>query len=140
MAKITTRFTRRFNTEQPFTQAGMAFAGEKPELCIAVSKAGGVGSIGVGFMSGETLRNTIQTIRDSGVEMFNINFITCFGNDEQVKVAAEEKVPVVSFHWGHPPQHQIDLLLAAGCSLWIQVGNEEDAIKAAVADLKSKRG
>lgn len=130
MATITTRFTERFRTVHPFAQAGMAFAGEKPELAIAVSTAGGVGSIGVGFMPPDLLRDTIRTIRDAGVDMFNINFITYFGNDEQVKVAAEEGVPVVSFHWGHPSAHQVEMLRDAGCSLWEQVGRLDDAKRA----------
>lgn len=127
MPSIKTRFTDAFSLDHPFAQAGMAFAGEKKELTIAVSRAGGIGAIGVGFMPPEILRNTIREIRDAGISMFNINFITCFGNEEQVKVAAEEKVPVVSFHWGHPPAHQIALLKQAGCSIWVQVGSVEDA-------------
>lgn len=130
MNSITTAFTKKFGVSHAFAQAGMAFAGEKPELAIAVSKAGGIGAIGVGFMPPEELRATIRTIRAAGVEMFNINFITIFGNDAQVQVAAEEKVPVVSFHWGHPPAEQLDLLKAAGCSIWVQVGTVEDAEKA----------
>lgn len=130
MATIKTRFTEKFGTVHPFTQAGMAFAGEKPELTIAVSKAGGVGAIGVGFMPPELLRETIHMIRAAGVEMFDINFITYFGNEEQVRVAAEEEVPVVSFHWGHPPAHQLEMLHIAGCSLWVQVGTIADAEQA----------
>lgn len=127
MTSITTAFTQKFGLTHAFAQAGMAFAGEKPELAIAVSKAGGIGAIGVGFMPPEELRATIRTIRAAGVTMFNINFITIFGNDAQVQVAAEEKVPVVSFHWGHPPAEQIATLRAAGCSIWVQVGTVADA-------------
>ncbi|GFE64937.1 NAD(P)H-dependent flavin oxidoreductase [Litoreibacter roseus] len=130
MTQITTRFTDQFGTRYPFAQAGMAFAGERPELAVAVSKAGGIGSIGVGFMPGDELRRTIGTIRDATDAPFNINFITCFGNDEQVKVAAEEKVPVVSFHWGDPPEDQLKRLKDAGCSIWIQVGSVEDGERA----------
>lgn len=127
MATINTAFTKKYGVAFPFAQAGMAFAGEKPELAIAVSKAGGIGSIGVGFMSPADLRRTIQDVRAAGVEIFNINFITCFGNDEQVRVAADERVPIVSFHWGHPPEEQIDILHAAGCAIWVQIGSVADA-------------
>jgi NAD(P)H-dependent flavin oxidoreductase YrpB (nitropropane dioxygenase family) len=127
MTSIVTAFSEKFGLTHPFAQAGMAFAGERPELAIAVSNAGGIGSIGVGFMPPEVLRATIRAIRAAGVTMFNINFITCFGNDGQVKVAAEEKVPVVSFHWGHPPADQIAILKEAGCSIWVQVGSVADA-------------
>lgn len=127
MIEIKTRLTEKYGTPHPFTLAGMAFAGEKPELSIAVNKAGGIGCIGVGFMQPERLRETIRALRDADVELFNINFITFFGNEEQVKVVAEEKVPIVSFHWGHPPEDQISLLKAAGCDLWVQVGSVADA-------------
>lgn len=127
MTTIKTAFSDRFGLAHPFAQAGMAFAGQKPELAIAVSKAGGIGSIGVGLMSPEELRETIRTIRASGVTMFNINFLTIFGNDAQVQVAVEEKVPVVSFHWGHPPAEQVAKLKEVGCSIWVQVGSVADA-------------
>ncbi len=131
MTGVTTRFTDTFGTRYPFAQAGMAFAGEKPDLAIAVSKAGGIGAIGVGFMPGEELRRTISTIRAATAAPFNINFITCFGNDAQVRVAAEEKVPVASFHWGHPPADQMKRLKDAGCSVWVQVGTVEEGERAA---------
>ncbi|MEM9104076.1 MAG: nitronate monooxygenase [Pseudomonadota bacterium] len=134
MAGIATRLTERYGTAYPFAQAGMAFAGEKPDLANAVSKAGGIGAIGVGFMPPEALRAVIRELREAGNGPFNINFITCFGNDEQVAVCAEERVPIVSFHWGHPPEHQRESLKAAGCDLWIQVGTVEDAATAVEYD------
>lgn len=127
MTSIQTAFTERYGLTHPFAQAGMAFAGQKPELAIAVSKAGGIGAIGVGFMPPDELRDTIHTIRAAGVTLFNLNFLTNFGNEAQIAVAAAEKVPVVSFHWGHPPAEQIALLRAAGCSIWVQVGSVADA-------------
>ncbi|MFL4468478.1 NAD(P)H-dependent flavin oxidoreductase [Tateyamaria armeniaca] len=130
MTGFSTRFTERFGTKHPLAQAGMAFAGEKPELAIAVCKGGGIGSIGVGFTPGEVLRDMIGTIRAATDAPFNVNFITCFGNDEQVRVAAEEKVPIASFHWGHPPPAQTAMLKDAGCSIWVQVGSVEDGLKA----------
>ena len=131
MTVLTTRFTSRFGTRYPLAQAGMAFAGERPELAIAVCKAGGLGSIGVGFTPGEMLRGYIRTIREATDAPFNINFITYFGNDEQVRVAAEEKVPVVSFHWGHPSAEHVALFREAGCSIWVQVGTVADGVEAA---------
>ncbi|ABD56893.1 NAD(P)H-dependent flavin oxidoreductase [Jannaschia sp. CCS1] len=127
---MATRFTKTFGLKYPLAQAGMAFAGAEPDLAIAVCKGGGIGSIGVGFTPGEVLRGMIGTIRAATDAPFNINFITCFGNDEQVRVAAEEKVPVVSFHWGHPPADQIKMLKDAGCSIWVQVGTVEDGLQA----------
>ncbi|MDQ4038009.1 MAG: nitronate monooxygenase [Actinomycetota bacterium] len=129
---LPTRFTDRYGCEHPFAGAGMAFAGETPDLAIAVSNAGGVGAIGVGFMQPDTLRQTISAVRDAtGDAPFNINFITCFDNDGQIRVCAEERVPIVSFHWGHPSAEHLSLLRDAEVSVWEQVGTVDDARRAA---------
>ncbi len=127
---IQNRFTKRFGVTHPFAAAGMAFAGEMPEFVAAVSNAGGIGALGVGFTPAEELRTRIQTIRRLTQDPFNINFITCFDNDAQIRVCAEEKPPIVSFHWGHPSPEHMKLLLDAGISVWEQVGTVETARQA----------
>ncbi|MDI2129852.1 NAD(P)H-dependent flavin oxidoreductase [Yinghuangia seranimata] len=131
MSALSTRFTERYGVRYPFACAGMAFAGENPDLAVAVSGAGGVGALGVGVLPPDRLR---ELIRDIGARVggrpYNINLITYFGNDEHVAVCAEERVPIVSFHWGHPPKHQLELLRGAGVSVWEQVGSAEAAERA----------
>ncbi len=131
MPRLTTRFTERYAVDHPFVLAGMAFAGERPALAEAVDRAGGIGTIGVGFTPPDELRATIRQLRDTCRGPFNINFLTNFGNAEQVRVAAEERIPVASFHWGHPPADQVAALKQAGSAIWVQVGTVEDAVKAA---------
>lgn len=126
-----TRFSKRFGIAHPFAGAGLAFVGQTPNLAIAVSKAGGIGAVGVGFMPPDQLRDNIRAIRAATDKPFNINFITCFPNDAQIRVCAEEKVPVVSFHWGHPAAEHLKLLRDAGVSVWEQVGSVEDGRRAA---------
>lgn len=132
-ASITTRFTQRYGVRHPFACAGMAFAGMTPELAIAVCKAGGIGALGVGFTPPELLREYIRAIRVATDVPFNVNFITCFDNDAQVKVCAEERVPIVSWHWGHPSEENRRLLREAGVAYWEQVGSAEDARRAVEA-------
>lgn len=128
---ITTPFTDRFAVRHPFAGAGLAFAGETPDLAIAVSNAGGIGALGVGFLPADNVRQLIHTIRAAvGDAPFNINFITPFDNDAQIRVCAEERVPVVSFHWGHPSPEHVRLLRDAGVSVWEQVGSVDDAKRA----------
>jgi NAD(P)H-dependent flavin oxidoreductase YrpB (nitropropane dioxygenase family) len=127
---IETRFTLRFGVRHPFACAGMAFAGLTPDLAIAVSKAGGIGAVGVGFTPPDLLRAYIRVIRTATGAPFNINFITCFDNDAQVKVCAEEAVPIVSWHWGHPSDGNRRILREAGVSYWEQVGSVADAKRA----------
>lgn len=130
MAPLSNRFTRRFGCLHPFTAAGMAFAGEKPEFVAAVSNAGGIGALGVGFIPADDLRMRLHKIKSLTTKPFNVNFITCFDNDAQIRMIAEEKPPIVSFHWGHPSAEHLRLLLDAGISVWEQVGSVEDAKRA----------
>jgi len=130
---ISTRFTQRYDVRHPFACAGMAFAGMTPPLTIAVCKAGGIGALGVGFTPPELLREYICTIRAATDAPFNVNQLTCFDNDAQVKVCAEERVPIVSWHWGHPSDANRAMLRKAGVAYWEQVGSAEDALRAVEA-------
>lgn len=130
-AYFTTRFSKQFKIAHPFAGAGLAFVGQTPNLAIAVAKAGGLGAVGVGFMPPDQLRENIRAIRAATDKPFNINFITCFPNDAQIHVCAEERVPVVSFHWGHPSAGHLKLLKDAGISVWEQVGTVDDGRRAA---------
>ena len=130
MPSITTRMTERFGCRHPFAAAGMAFAGGTADLALGVCAGGGIGAVGVGFTPADQLRAIIHQIRAATKAPFNVNFITCFDNDAQVRVCAEEKVPIASFHWGHPSPDHLSLLLDAGVSVWEQVGAVEAAKKA----------
>jgi hypothetical protein len=44
----------------------------------------------------------IQEMRRQTRAPFKINFITIFDDDARIRVCAEERVPIVSFHWGTP--------------------------------------
>ena len=129
MTGLTTRLTRRYGVRHPFTQAGMAFAGEKPDLALAVGRGGGIGAIGVGFLPPAELREHIARLRDAG-HPYNINFITCFGNEDQVRATADARVPIASFHWGLPPEDQMKRLKDSGADIWVQVGTVEDGERA----------
>lgn len=129
--ELPTRFTERFGCRHPFASAGMAFAGMTVDLAAAVCSAGGLGAIGVGMMSPADLRAAIHELRRRTDAPFVINFITCFDNEANVEVCVDEGVPIVSFHWGHPPEPQLRSLLGAGVSVWEQVGSTEDARRAA---------
>ncbi|MFI0444547.1 NAD(P)H-dependent flavin oxidoreductase [Actinomadura sp. 6N118] len=134
MSVLSTRFTEKFAVTYPFACAGMAFAGGAPDLAVAVTGAGGIGAVGATLTPPDVLRQIIHEVRKGvGEAPFNINLITYFDNAEQVRVCAEERVPIVSFHWGHPPADQLKQLREAGVSVWEQVGSA-DAAKLAVDD------
>ncbi|MFI7613462.1 NAD(P)H-dependent flavin oxidoreductase [Nonomuraea terrae] len=134
MSVLSTRLTARYATPYPFACAGMAFVGETPDLPTAVTKAGGIGAIGAALMPPDQLRELIREVRNrTGGAPFNVNLITFFGTAEQIAVCAEERVPIVSFHWGHPPADWLKPLHEAGVSVWEQIGSA-DAARLAVDD------
>jgi hypothetical protein len=68
----------------------------------------------VGFTPAEQLRAIIHQIGAATEAPFNVNFITYFDNNAQIRVCAEEKVPVASFHWGHPSRQPKRSVIRAG--------------------------
>ncbi|MGW2229838.1 NAD(P)H-dependent flavin oxidoreductase [Streptomyces formicae] len=132
MSVLSTRLTERFAVRYPFVCAGMAFAGGTADLAAAVSTAGGIGAVGAGLMPADRLRRTIREIRArAGGAPFHINLVSYFDTTEAVRVCVDEQVPIVSFHWGHPPAEQLTYLREAGISVWEQVASAEAAERAA---------
>ncbi len=131
---ISTRLTREYKVEFPFVAAGMGFVGGPPDLGIAVCNAGGIGSIGVAGLPADTVRSLIREMKKATSKPFHVNFITLFTiTQEHIQVCIDEKAPIVSFHFGHPPKNFIDLLHQANIKVWEQVGSVENA-KLAVND------
>jgi NAD(P)H-dependent flavin oxidoreductase YrpB (nitropropane dioxygenase family) len=131
--QLTTRFTEAYGLSTPIAQAGMAFVGMEPELAVAVSNAGALGSFGVGLLPAPAMTQIIGAIRGGTVGPFHVNFITPFADRQRIDAVCEAAVPAVSFHWGHPPRAWIDRLHASGIRVFEQVGSV-DAAKRAVDD------
>jgi NAD(P)H-dependent flavin oxidoreductase YrpB (nitropropane dioxygenase family) len=127
---IATRFTRAYGLTTPIAQAGMAFVGMTPDLAVAVSNAGALGSLGVGLMPAPVLAATIDAIKAGTRRPFNVNFITIFTEQAHIDAVAEAGVAVASFHWGHPKQSWIEALHSAGVRVFEQVGSVDDARRA----------
>ena len=127
---LTTRFTQEYGLRTPIAQAGMAFVGSTPELAIAVCRAGGLGSLGVGLMPAPVLTDAIKAIVAGTAGAFNVNFITVFADQSHIDAVCSAGVPVASFHWGHPSRAWIDQLHSAGTRVFEQVGSVDDARRA----------
>lgn len=127
---LRTRFTEAYGLSTPIAQAGMAFVGMAPDLAVAVSNAGALGSIGVGLMPPPALAQTIGAVRAGTAGPFNINFITTFVDQSHIDVLRDAQVPVASFHWGHPKRAWIDQLHSAGVRVFEQIGSVDDALRA----------
>lgn len=127
----------------PIIQAPMAGGATTPELVAAISHAGGLGSLGAGYMLPEDIRTAIKKIRALSNKPFAVNlfipqshhateqqiatmkdiieknctelnlkltdikppYLPSF--NEQLKIAIEEKVPILSFTFGIPEDNYL---------------------------------
>ena len=60
---IETELTRKLKIQYPILQAPMAGGPTTPDLVASVSNAGGLGSLGAGYLSPEQIRNAIKEIK-----------------------------------------------------------------------------
>jgi NAD(P)H-dependent flavin oxidoreductase YrpB (nitropropane dioxygenase family) len=129
--ELHTRFTTAYGLSSPIAQAGMAFVGMTPDLAVAVSNAGAMGSLGVGLLPPPAMTQVIAGIRAGTNGPFHVNFITGFTSTDHIDAVCDLRVPAVSFHWGHPSPAWIDRLHAAGVRVFEQVGSVDAARRAA---------
>lgn len=123
-----TRLTQEYGCEAPVVSAGMAFH-SLPPLVAAVSNAGGIGTLGVGMVPPQGLREMIRAVRAETSGVFAVDFITDFATEEHIEVCLEEEAPVVVFFWSDPSAH-IERLHQGGAKVWVQVGSVEEARRA----------
>ena len=130
---IDTPLTQMFGLDTPIAQAGMAFAGMTPDLAIAVSNAGALGSVAIGPMPVPVMQALIDGVRAGTDRPFHVNFITIYTDEAHIDALCADPAPVAaaSFHWGHPPRAWIDRLQAAGIRVIEQLGSVEAARLAA---------
>ncbi|UOQ87540.1 NAD(P)H-dependent flavin oxidoreductase [Gracilibacillus salinarum] len=67
------QFTQVLNIQYPIIQAGMAGGPTTPELVAAVSRAGGLGTLGAGYMRAEQMKEAIQRIKELTDKPFGVN-------------------------------------------------------------------
>ncbi|GAB2575242.1 NAD(P)H-dependent flavin oxidoreductase [Gracilibacillus alcaliphilus] len=65
--------TQKLGITYPIIQAGMAGGVTTPELVAAVSEAGGLGTLGAGYMSPSQIREAIRQIRQLTDKPFGVN-------------------------------------------------------------------
>lgn len=80
--------TSRLQVKWPIIQAGMAGGTTTPELVAAVSAAGGLGTLGAGYMNAEQIRQAIRTIRELTDKPFGVNLFIPEEYDGEQPVAA----------------------------------------------------
>lgn len=70
-----TQLTELLQIRYPIIQAGMAGGVTSPQLVADVSNAGGLGTLGAGYMTPEAIREAIKEIRTRTVRPFAINLM-----------------------------------------------------------------
>lgn len=123
-----TRITELFGIEYPIICGGMLWLAT-PELCAAISNAGGLGNITAGnYDSGEDFRAAIQKTRELTKKPIGVN-ITLLPSmrftediyDDFFQVCADEKVEVIEVS-GKPATKYLDMLHKAGVKVMHKVG------------------
>src|SRR3954449_5075251 len=115
----------------PLMQAPLG-RGAAARLAIAVSQAGGLGTLGASWTEPAALREQIRSIGRTTDRPFCVNLVLDFEQDERLEVAVEERVPWVSFSFGMRPQF-IARAHAGGMHAMVQVASAEAASAAADA-------
>ena len=115
----------------PLMQAPLGRGAAAP-LAIAVSQAGGLGTLGASWTEPAALREQIRSIGRATDRPFCVNLVLDFEQDERLEVAAEERVPWVSFSFGMR-RELIARAHARGTRAIVQVASAEAARAAADA-------
>ncbi|MGF7088240.1 nitronate monooxygenase [Kroppenstedtia sanguinis] len=69
------QLTQMLGIRYPVIQAGMAGGAAMPELVAAVSNAGGLGTLGAGYLSPEEIRKAVREIRSRTDHPFAVNLL-----------------------------------------------------------------
>ena len=102
------------------------------DLYRAVAGAGGLATIPASWMAPDDLRREIADLRCVTDQPFAVNLVLHFEQSERVALCIAERVPVVTFSWGQPGGF-VGQLHAAGCRVFVQVGDVEAGREAVAA-------
>ena len=121
-------FMKMFDLEYPIIQAGMDGAAT-PLLVSAVTNAGGMGTLPLGFRSPELALKQVKEVQAKTKGVFLANFVLNFPSLAYT-TAIQAGVKVILFSWGLPDAYMLKQLGDAGVRMGIQVSGGIGAIKA----------
>jgi nitronate monooxygenase len=125
MATFTTTLTRLLNIEIPLVLAPMGGI-VTPALAAAVSNAGGLGMLSVGWNTPDEIREKIRATRSLTDRPFGVNLAMNLDQHERLRVCFEEAVKIISFFWGDPSPY-VDSVHQNGGLVMQTVGSAEEA-------------
>jgi len=124
------RLCARLGVRVPIFQAPIGRIAS-PELAAAVAQAGAIGHLACTWDKPDDLRLRIREVR-AHTQAFGTNFVLDFPIDENLAIALEEGVRIVSFFWGVSEEH-IARVRAAGAFAIQVVGSVQEAVDAVKA-------
>ncbi|MCZ6603672.1 MAG: nitronate monooxygenase [Alphaproteobacteria bacterium] len=121
--------------EHPICLGGMAslFA---VDLTVAVSEAGGLGTLGATVRPADEIAAAIETIRAGTEKPFGVNFLLFMIEEDRFEAALAARVPVLSFAWARRDQElgpYFDRAHQSGAKVMFMAGDVEEAVRGARA-------
>ena len=98
------------------------------DLAVAVSNAGGMGSLAMTWTSPDDAARLVVSIKSQTKAPFLVNFVLAFV-PAAFDAVIDAGAPVISLSWGHAP-HLIDRAHKRGVTVGVQVGAVKDATRA----------
>ncbi len=123
-----TKITEMLGIKHPIICGGMLWLC-KPELCAAISNAGGLGNVTAGnYDTGDEFRAAIKKTKELTDKPFGVNItllpsfrITPETYDEYFQICCEEKVAAIEVS-GSPAQKYLPMVKEAGVKIFHKVG------------------
>lgn len=132
---IHTRICDLLTIPHPIVLGGMGTATTAP-LVIAVSNAGGLGTLGTSAFDASTLDSEITAIREGTDKPFGINHLLFQIKEEMYAVTLRKKPAVIAFAWARQDQALRDYFQRAhdaGSKVMYMAGEVPEAVRAAEA-------
>ena len=92
-------FSTLVGIDIPIVQAPMGGA-TSPQFAAAVSNAGGLGMLALGWSPADAVRAEIRATKALTSRPFGVNLVLSEPQEERLAVCLAEGVPIVSFFWG----------------------------------------
>ena len=117
-----------FGLKYPIFEAPHGPWATGPELAIAVSNAGAMGTMALTAIAPAQVRNAVSQVRAATKGSFGVNYILAVSPEPlSLSTALDAGAPVVQFSWGLPDKKLVSIVRAGGAKLGMQVTSAESA-------------
>lgn len=114
-----------FGLTYPIFQAPLG-PSSGPDLAIAVSSAGAMGTMALWTLPTEEARARVERVRSATKKPFIVNYVLAFV-PRSLQAALQAGAPIVQFSWGMPGKDLVAAVRQAGARFGIQVTSAESA-------------